>query len=139
MKNLEKDRNIFKVLRQCLGMSLKDMAERSHLSSVYYNELEKGIKKRPSDVTLEKIASACGIQLETLKFFVEDHQGKSLDYERCLMESLERLAKAQQIAGLNANMGQSVILEESSENDDAVKTEEFEEQNERVVSCYHSN
>ena len=95
--NQGNNRNIFKVLRQCLGLSLNEMADKCQVSSVYYNQLETGRKTKPSDKILQSIANACDIQIDTLKFFLEDHHGKSLDYEKYLLRALETLAKANQI------------------------------------------
>ncbi len=90
-------RNIYKILRQCLGLSLNEMAHKCQVSSVYYNQLETGRKTKPSERILQSIADACDIQIDTLKFFLEDHHGKSLDYEKYLLKALETLAKANQI------------------------------------------
>lgn len=85
--------NIFKILRLCLGLSLNDMSKRCGVSAIYLSELESGRKTKPSDEILHKIADACDIKVQTLRFFVEQQKNKSLDYQKCLMESLDRLAE----------------------------------------------
>lgn len=122
-----------------MGLSLNEMAQKSNMSSIYYSELEKGIKAKPSDAILKKIADACGIKLDTLKFFLEDNQGKSLDYERCLLESLERLAEAKRAA----RIGTKMIAGENSgkinrKGIKKVESVENEEENETIMSCYPS-
>ena len=95
--NKGNNRNIFKVLRQCMGLNLNEMAHKCQVSSIYYNQLETGRKTKPSERILQSIADACDIQIDTLKFFLEEHHGKSLDYEKYLLKALETLAKANQI------------------------------------------
>lgn len=92
----QKRNNIFKILRLCMGLNLNDMAEKCGVSAVYLNELERGKKQKPSDQILEKIAGACGMKVDTLRFFMEEHQGEALDYQKCLLESLERYAQNMQ-------------------------------------------
>ena len=88
--------NIFKILRLCLGLSLNDMSKRCGVSAIYLSELESGKKTKPSEDILRKIADACGIKLQTLSFFVEQQKGESLNYQKCLLESLEQLAEKMQ-------------------------------------------
>ena len=88
--------NIFRVLRMCMGLSLKDMAERSNISAIYLSELELGKKTKPSDEIIQKIADACGIKAQTINYFLEQQKGESLDYQRHLLASLERLAEKTQ-------------------------------------------
>lgn len=92
----KKKSNIFKILRLCMGLSLNDMAEKCGVSAVYLNELERGKKLKPSDNILGKIASACGIKIDTLRFFIEDCQGEALDYQKYLLQSLEHYAQTKQ-------------------------------------------
>lgn len=92
----QKKSNIFKILRLCMGLSLNDMAEKCGVSAVYLNELERGKKLKPSDHILSKIASACGIKIDTLRFFLEDCQGEALDYQKYLLQSLEHYAQTKQ-------------------------------------------
>lgn len=89
----QKRNNIFKILRSCMGLNLNDMAEKCGVSAVYLNELERGKKLKPSDHILEKIACACGIEIDTLRFFIEEHQGEALDYQKYLLQSLDNYAK----------------------------------------------
>ena len=89
-----KKSNIFKVLRLCMGLSLNEMAEVCDISAVYLNELEREKKTRPSDDVLQKIADACGLKVSTLKFFIEQQQGESLNYQKHLLESLEIYAES---------------------------------------------
>lgn len=63
MKNKD---NIYRIIRNCLGLSVKEMSEICGLSAVYYSELERGIKTNPSIETINKIANACGITVNTL-------------------------------------------------------------------------
>lgn len=92
----QKQSNIFRILRLCMGLSLNDMASKCGVSAVYLNELERGIKLKPSDQILEKIAVACGIKTDTLRFFIEEHDGKELDYQKYLLQSLEKYAQSVQ-------------------------------------------
>lgn len=98
MKNerSRKKSNIFRVLRLCLGLSLTEMAERCGLSAVYLSELELGKKTNPSEQTLQKIADACGLRLDTLRYFTEVKTGDSLDYQTHLLHSLEYYAQSMQ-------------------------------------------
>lgn len=98
MKNerSRKKSNIFRVLRLCLGLNLNEMAERCGLSAVYLSELELGKKTKPSEHTLQKIADACGLRLDTLRYFTEVKTGDSLDYQTHLLRSLEYYAQSMQ-------------------------------------------
>lgn len=93
-----KSDNIFRVLRLCLGLNLHEMAERCGLSAVYLSELELGKKTKPSDQTLQKIADACGLRLDTLRYFTEKKTGDGLDYQAHLLRSLEYYAQSMQRA-----------------------------------------
>lgn len=90
--------NIFRILRTCMGLSLKEMSERCKISAIYLNELELGKKTKPSEEIIQRFANACGIKPQTISFFIEQQQGESLDYQKCLLESLERLANKLQKA-----------------------------------------
>lgn len=51
--------------RQALGLTLKELAERSALSVVYLGEIERG-KKYPSALVLERLAEALGLDVPDL-------------------------------------------------------------------------
>jgi transcriptional regulator with XRE-family HTH domain len=51
--------------RQELGLTLKELAERSALSVVYLGEIERG-KKYPSALVLERLAQALGLDVPDL-------------------------------------------------------------------------
>ena len=91
-----KKNNIFRVLRLCLGLNLNEMAERCGLSAIYLSELELGKKTKPSEQTLQKIADACGLKVDTLRYFTEVKTGDSLDYQTHLLQSLEYYAQSLQ-------------------------------------------
>ncbi len=88
--------NIFRILRTCMGLSLKDMAVKCNISAVYLAELELGKKIRPSDIVIRKIADACEINSQTIYYFLEQKKGDSLNYQRYLLSSLEQLAEKMQ-------------------------------------------
>lgn len=89
----QKRNNIFKILRLCMGLNLNEMAEKCGVSAVYLNELERGKKQKPSNHILGLIANACGIEIDTLRFFIEEQQGEALDYQKYLIQSLNNYAK----------------------------------------------
>lgn len=84
--------NIFRILRRCLGLTTLEMAQRCKISESYLKELERGVKNNLSKDDLKKFADACGIKEETLSYFIEEQQGKTLDYQRKLLVTLEHLA-----------------------------------------------
>lgn len=88
--------NIFRILRTCMGLSLKEMAKKCEVSAVYLGELELGKKARPSNDIIQKIADACGINAKTIHYFLEQQKGESLNYQQYLLSSLERLAEKTQ-------------------------------------------
>ena len=88
--------NIFRILRTCMGLSLKEMAKKCKVSAVYLGELELGKKAKPSDDIIQRIANACGINARTIHYFLEQQKGESLNYQRYLLSSLERLAEKTQ-------------------------------------------
>jgi len=88
--------NIFRILRTCMGLSLKEMAEKCKVSAVYLGELELGKKAKPSDDIIRKIADACGINAKTIHYFLEQQKDESLNYQRYLLSSLERLVEKTQ-------------------------------------------
>lgn len=100
---IRKKNNIFRVLRLCLGLNLNEMAKICGLSAVYLNELELGKKTNPSDSTLQKIADACGLRLDTLRYFTEEKIEDSLDYQSHLLRSLEYYAQSMQRAHLEGS------------------------------------
>ncbi|HKV84889.1 MAG TPA: helix-turn-helix transcriptional regulator [Ktedonobacterales bacterium] len=51
--------------RQALGLTLKELAERSALSVVYLGEIERG-KKYPSALVLERLAQALDLDVPDL-------------------------------------------------------------------------
>lgn len=88
--------NIFRILRTCMGLSLKEMATKCNISAVYLGELELGKKTKPSDDIIQKIAIACGIKVETIRYFIEQQSDESLNYQQYLLSALERLAEKRQ-------------------------------------------
>lgn len=120
MKNdgIRKTNNIFRVLRLCLGLNLNEMAKLCGLSAVYLNELELGKKTNPSDFTLQKIADACELRLDTLRYFTEAKTGDDLDYQSHLLRSLEYYAQSMQNATLEDSpeetMTSEPIIEQSA-------------------------
>ena len=88
----QKKNNIFRILRLCMGLNLKEMAEKCKISAIYLNELERGKKENPSDQILEKIASACGLKVSTLQIFVGKSQGEAPEYQRYLLRALDDYA-----------------------------------------------
>ena len=101
--------NIFKILRLCMGLSLNEMAELCNVSAVYYGQLERGVKCNPSRAFVWDVAHACGIKPETLEYFLTAKQGEALDYQKSLLESLERLALKMQQDELAKNDGYTDI------------------------------
>lgn len=89
----QKKNNIFRILRLCMGLNLKEMAEKCKVSAIYLNELERGKKENPSDQILEKIASACGLKAGTLQIFVGKSQGEAPEYQRYLLKALDDYAE----------------------------------------------
>ena len=87
------NRNIFRVLRQIEGLSLKDMATKCQISAVYLAELETGKKGNPSDDIINKIADGCGITPQTIRYFLTRPQG-SVDFSKHLLASLDNLVIA---------------------------------------------
>lgn len=85
----QKKNNIFRILRLCMGLNLKEMAEKCKVSAIYLNELERGKKVNPSDQILKKIASACGLKAGTSRVFVEKTQGEAPEYQRYLLRALD--------------------------------------------------
>ena len=85
--------NIFRILRTCLGLSINEMAKLCGVSAIYLSELELGKKTNPSKEIIKKIADACEIKEQTINYFIEKQTGESLNYQQCLLESLERLAE----------------------------------------------
>ena len=79
-----------------MGLSLNEMSKKCGVSAIYLSELELGKKTKPSDDIVQKIAYACGINPKTIYFFIEQQKGESLDYQRCLLDSLEQLATKMQ-------------------------------------------
>ena len=57
---------VFKILRDCMGLSQREMAEKCDISKVYWSELESGKKVNPSEETLSLIAGTCGIHVEVI-------------------------------------------------------------------------
>ena len=97
----ESTSNIFRILRTCMGLSLNEMSKRCGVSAIYLSELELGKKTNPSEEVIEKIANACGLKTDTILFFIEQQKGDALDYQRCLLDSLEVLASKMKSAKTN--------------------------------------
>lgn len=62
-----KQDNLFKLIRNCYGLTLKEMSKKCGISAEYYSELERGIKKQPSDDIFNKLASLCDVSSQTLR------------------------------------------------------------------------
>ena len=97
----ESTTNIFRILRTCMGLSLNEMSKRCGVSAIYLSELELGKKTKPSEEVIEKMANACGLKTDTILFFIEQQKGDALDYQRCLLDSLEVLASKMKNAKTN--------------------------------------
>lgn len=62
--------SIYRLLRDCLGLTAGEMAARCGISAPYWSELERGAKANPSDETLGRIAAACGLHPATLGLLI---------------------------------------------------------------------
>ena len=82
--------NIFRLIRNCLGLSIKEMAKRCGISTVYYSELERGIKTNPSNETMHGIANACGIAVNSLRILMTID---TTSIRKQLINSLESIAE----------------------------------------------
>lgn len=82
--------NIFRVLRSILGLSAVEMAGRCDISAVYLRELEHQKKGNPSDTTIQKIASAAGIRVPTVEFYMEHPQ----NFQEILLRALDDYAQS---------------------------------------------
>ncbi len=58
-----------KTLREALGLSQEAFAERAGLTYKYYQHVEAGRKRDIRLSTLEKLAKACGLELQELLDF----------------------------------------------------------------------
>lgn len=86
--------NVFRMLRQCMGYNLKELEKLTGVSSVYLNELERGVKKKPSMEIISKIAKAYGIKEYTLWYLFSEQRGNDLHYQEYLLKSLEMYVKS---------------------------------------------
>lgn len=57
--------------RRCQHLTMKELAERSNVSTIYLSEIERG-KKYPSALVLERLAEALGIDVWDLLALVAD-------------------------------------------------------------------
>ncbi len=76
-------------LRDDLGVTLTDLAERAGISPSYLSELERGLK-RPSTDVLARLAEALGMSPSTLLAYIESMT--SLEGERAKVEEEEGVA-----------------------------------------------
>lgn len=70
--------SIFKLLRNCMGFTVKQMADECQISAVYYGELERGTKKSPSPEVIQKIALTCNINTSTIYNLMQYSDIKSI-------------------------------------------------------------
>jgi transcriptional regulator with XRE-family HTH domain len=61
-----------KTLRETLGLSQEAFAEKAGLGYKYYQHIEAGRKRDIRLSTLEKLAKACGLELDELFDFTTD-------------------------------------------------------------------
>lgn len=61
-----------KTLREALGLSQEAFAEKAGLGYKYYQHVEAGRKRDLRLSTLEKLAKACGLELDELFDFTTD-------------------------------------------------------------------
>ena len=53
--------NIFRILRTCMGLSLKEMAKKCEVSAVYLGELELGKKQDLPMILFKKLLMPVGL------------------------------------------------------------------------------
>lgn len=84
--------NIFKLIRNILGLNTKQMASLCRISAVYYNELERGIKRNPSRKIIENISINTGLSVDTIYRIYEDSNQQTIKAIRInLLKSLNDL------------------------------------------------
>lgn len=59
-------KNKMRILRKQKGMTLTDLAAKTGLSSGYLCHLERGSRKNPSSITMEKIAKELGKNVQEI-------------------------------------------------------------------------
>ena len=60
-------REYLKLMRESMGLSLQDMADKIGISRQYYQLIENGERQKKMDITLVKsIATIFGVPLETI-------------------------------------------------------------------------
>lgn len=79
------DVNIYRALRVCAGLSVKELSEMTGVSEIYLSELERGIKWNPSQSVLEKLARVHKTEVAMLTCFASKY---NVDYRSVLLEGL---------------------------------------------------
>jgi transcriptional regulator with XRE-family HTH domain len=63
--------SIFRVVRMCMCITLREMAKRCNVSVIYLGELERGKKDNPSSDFILKFANGCGVDYRMIKHFIK--------------------------------------------------------------------
>ena len=83
--------SIFRIIRNCMNLTLNEMADKCDVSAIYLSELERGVKTNPSDEFIQKFETATGVTARTIKYFFDNPRTREF-YRIHFMVELEKMA-----------------------------------------------
>lgn len=91
----------FRLIRILTGLSVRSFAKLLNISHTYWNDLESGNRKNPSEELIKRISEVTGLSEEVIIFLTEEnHPGTENAYNHILgaLEDYIRQMKLNEIA-----------------------------------------
>lgn len=83
----------YRLLRLITGLSVNRFANRIQISSTYWNDLETGKKKNPSQEVKERVAQICGLSIKTVEYLLDEENNDCDDIYQEMIRSIDNYVK----------------------------------------------
>ncbi|MCR1960192.1 XRE family transcriptional regulator [Thomasclavelia cocleata] len=84
--------NIYKILRNCYGYTVNDVAERLDVTQQHVNAIERGAKQ-PSDSLIKKMCDLYKIDEATLCYFLNTTNKRRYNYQQLMLKILMKICR----------------------------------------------
>lgn len=88
------DLNVYKILRNCYGYTVSDVAKKLDVTQQHMNAIERG-SKQPSDSLIKKMCNLYKIDEATLCYFFNTTNKRKYNYQQLMLKMLTKICRNQ--------------------------------------------
>lgn len=92
-QNYSSEINVYKLLRNCYGYTVVDVAEKLNITQQHLNAIERGAKQ-PSEILIKKMCNLYNINETTLCYFIETKNKRRYNYQQLMLKFLKIICKS---------------------------------------------